>query len=229
MYHQSDDPLQKEQLEDIIHLLVAFKKLNLDINLWKAQNLYFEIGQVYLVSQKKIPDLNSIKSLKIWSWEGDPVVNTMFETMNLIGVPLSLPDVLSSLSTGIIDSAYAPGIGIISLQWNTKIKYIVDFPICYSVGAFVITTEAWSKISPADQKLVSEIAKKYQAQIVNTNEKDNKDSFDSMRDQKIEFIKFSDADIKIAQGYRNEIVKKLKGKLFSAEVLKKIETEISKK
>ncbi len=189
----------------------------------------FEIGQIYLVSQKKVTNLEAIKSLKIWSWEGDPIVNTLFESMKLIGVPLALPDVLSSLTTGVIDAAYAPGIGIISLQWNTKIKYVVDFPIGYSVGSFVVTEKAWKNVSPADQKLVLDISKKYENEINNTNTKDNADAFNSMKAQKIEFIKFSDSDIKVAQGYRQEIVKKLKGKLFSEEALKKIEAELAKK
>lgn len=206
----------------------AFYNQNFEKNKFKSLAT-FEVGQIYLVSQKKVVDLNGIKSLKIWSWDGDPVVNTMFEAMNLIGVPLALPDVLSSLTTGVIDAAYAPGIGIISLQWNTKIKYVVDFPISYSIGAFVITTDSWAKISPADQKLVTDISKKYEAEINATNEKDNKDAFASMRAQKIEFIKFSDADIKVAQGYRQTIAKKLKGKLFSEEALKRIETELAKK
>ncbi len=218
----------REKAAKTLQNLVPFFNQNFEKN--KFKNLAtFEIGQIYLVSQKKVTDLNGTKSLKIWSWEGDPVVNTMFEAMNLIGVPLALPDVLSSLSTGVIDAAYAPGIGIISLQWNTKIKYVVDFPISYSVGAFVITTDAWSKISPADQKLVMDISKKYETEINSTNEKDNKDAFNSMRNQKIEFIKFSDADIKIAQGYRQTIIKKLKGKLFSEEALKKMEAELAKK
>ena len=153
----------------------------------------------------------------------------MFEAMKLIGVPLDLPDVLSSLTTGVIDAAYAPGIGIISLQWNTKVKYVVDFPISYSIGAFVITDKAWKEISPADQKIIAEVSKKYEGEINTTNVKDNEEAFKSMRAQKIEFIKFSDADIKIAQGYRQEIIKKLKGKLFSEDASKRLEAELAKK
>lgn len=189
----------------------------------------FEIGQVYFVSQKKIKDLDAIKSLKIWSWDGDPVVNAMFETMNLVGVPLALPDVLSSLSTGIIDAAYAPGLGIIALQWNTKIKYVVDFPISYSVGAFLITQDAWSKISPADQKIVSDIGKKYESEINAANAKDNEDALKAMKSQGIEFIKFSDADVKVAQGYRKKMIEKLKGKVFSDAIFKKLEAELAAK
>jgi TRAP-type C4-dicarboxylate transport system substrate-binding protein len=208
--------------------LTPFFNQNFEKNKFKSLAT-FEIGQIYLVSQKKVQNLDSIKSLKIWSWEGDPVVNTMIDAMKLIGVPLALPDVLSSLTTGVIDAAYAPGIGIISLQWNTKVKYLVDFPISYSIGAFVITADAWSKISPADQKIISVISKKYEVEINSTNVKDNEDAFKSMKAQKIEFIKFSDADIKIAQGYRKEIIKKLKGKLFSDAALKKLEAELVKK
>ena len=196
----------------------------------KFKNLgTFEIGQVYFVTQKKVQDLNSIKSLKIWSWDGDPIVSTMFESMHLIGVPLALPDVLSSLTTGVIEAAYAPPIGIVALQWNTKVKFIVDFPISYSIGSFVITSEAWSKISPGDQKIVQEISSKYEKEINLGNAKDNEDALAAMKEQKIEFVKFSDAEIKVAQGYRAAMIKKLTGKLFSAEALKKMESEIAKK
>ena len=208
--------------------LTPFFNQNFEKNKFKSLAT-FEIGQIYLVSQKKIQDLNAIKSVKIWSWEGDPVVSTMFESMHLIGVPLALPDVLSSLTTGVIDAAYAPGIGIISLQWNTKVKYVIDFPISYSIGAFVITSDAWAKISPANQILISDISKKYESEINNTNVKDNEDAFKSMKAQKIEFIKFSDSDIKQAQTYRQDIVKKLRGKVFSEEALKKLEAELAKK
>jgi TRAP-type C4-dicarboxylate transport system substrate-binding protein len=218
----------REKALKTLQAMTSFFNQNFEKN--KFKNLAtFEVGQIYLVSQKKIQDLSAVKTVKIWSWEGDPVVNTMFESMHLIGVPLALPDVLSSLTTGVIDAAYAPGIGIISLQWNTKIKYVIDFPISYSIGAFVITNDAWGKISPADQKLVSEISKKYEGEINNTNEKDNQEAFKSMKAQKIEFIKFSDADIRQAQGYRQDIIKKLKGKLFSEEALKRLEAELAKK
>ena len=149
--------------------------------------------------------------------------------MNLIGVPLALPDVLASLSTGVIEAAYAPPIGIIALQWNTKVKFMVDFPISYSVGAFVITTQAWSKISPADQQIVKTISTRYETEINNGNKKDNNDALNAMKSQRIEFVKFSDTDLNIARGYRQSMIKSLQGKLFSAEAFKLLESELAKK
>lgn len=188
----------------------------------------FEIGQIYLVSQKKVDSMGALKGVKIWSWEGDQLVTNMIDAMKFVSVPLALPDVLASLTTGIVEAAYAPPIGILALQWNSKIKYVIDFPISFSVGAFVVSTQAWSKVSPANQKIIMDISKKYEAEINSQNAKDNADAITAMKAQKIEFIKFPEAEVKVAQSYRKEIINRLKGKMFSDEALTKLETELKK-
>jgi TRAP-type C4-dicarboxylate transport system substrate-binding protein len=40
---------------------------------------FFEIGMVYFVSQKKTENLSALKGVKIWSWEGDRIVEAMIE------------------------------------------------------------------------------------------------------------------------------------------------------
>lgn len=187
---------------------------------------FFEIGNVYFVSQKKTDSLKSMMGVKIWSWEGDELVSTMIETMKFVSVPLPLPDVLSSLSTGIIQAAYAPPLGIISLQWNTKIKYVIDLPISFSVGAFLVGSKKWDKISPEHKKLIQDISKKYVGQVNVGNDKDNQDALAAMKSQGIEFLKFSKDDVAKGKELRKEVVAKLKGKLFSAEALKKLESQL---
>lgn len=197
---------------------------NKQLNKNKFINLgFFEIGMVYFVSQKKTPDLNSLKGLKIWAWEGDQIVAAMINKMNLISVPLALPDVLSSLSTGIIEAAYAPPMGILALQWNTKIKYLVDFPIAYSLGGFLISQKAWKKIPAKYQETVRNIAAKYMVEINQVNRKDNIDALSAIKNSGVEFIKFPDADIQKSSGIRESIVKELRSKLFSPEALDKLQ------
>ncbi len=187
---------------------------------------FFEIGNVYFVSQKKTDSLKNMMGVKIWSWEGDTLVSTMIETMKFVSVPLPLPDVLSSLSTGIIQAAYAPPLGIISLQWNTKIKYVIDLPISFSVGAFLLSDKGWAKVKPEHRKTVEDIAKKYITEVNSGNDKDNKDALAVMKSQGIEFLKFSDADVAKGKELRTEVIGKLKGKLFSAEALKRLESNL---
>jgi len=187
---------------------------------------FFELGNIYFVSQKKTGNLASLKGIKIWSWEGDRIVNTMISEMKLISVPLALPDVLSSLSTGIIEAAYAPPMGMIALQWNTKIKYLVDFPIAYSVGSFLVSEKAWGKMTPAHQKIVSSISKKYMDKVNISNAKDNADSLMAIKNMGVEFLSFPAEDIKKAKSLRSKIIKSLEGNLFSKEALKKLKTAL---
>ena len=187
---------------------------------------FFEIGFVYLVSQKKTSDIENLKGVKIWSWQGDRIVETLVETMKLVSVPLALPDVLSSLSTGIIEAAYAPPMGIVALQWNTKIKYLVDFPISYSVGAFLLDSKAWNNVSPEHRKIVEEISKKYISNVNLANINDNVEALKAMKQAGVEFLTFPEADVKVGSTLRKEIMSKLKGKLFSENALSRLEKEL---
>ncbi|MFZ9000468.1 MAG: TRAP transporter substrate-binding protein DctP [Bacteriovoracaceae bacterium] len=187
---------------------------------------FFEIGQVYFVSQKKTDNLNSLKGIKIWSWQGDELVTTLVNSMNLVSVPLPLPDVLSSLSTGVVEAAYAPPLGIVALQWNTKIKYIIDFPLAYSVGAFLIDKKQWDKVSDKDKKIVTDLADTYISQVNEANVKDNQDALKSMKELGVEFLSFPEKDLATAKSYRKEVLKKLTGNLFSKDALSQLEAEL---
>lgn len=187
---------------------------------------FFEIGIVYFVSSKSAKSISDLSGLKIWSWEGDKLVSTMIDSMKLISVPLPLTDVLSSLSTGVIDAAYAPPLGILSLQWNTKIKYLVNFPLSFSIGAFLINDKTWNSISPANQKIVNEISAKFVKNVNLANEKDNIDALEVLKSGGIEFVDFADSDVQKGKELRKEVIGKLRGSLFSEEALKRFEENL---
>jgi TRAP-type C4-dicarboxylate transport system substrate-binding protein len=187
---------------------------------------FFEIGFVYFISKNKVSDLNSLKGIKIWSWDGDPLVAAMIENMNLVSVPLSLPDVLSSLSTGVIEAAYAPAVGIVALQWNTKIKYLLDFPISYSVGAFLLDSKSLNKISTSNIALLKKLSIKHIQNINTANIADNQESLKSMKSSGVEFISFSKKDIEQGVKVRSQVLNMLKGKVISAKAIELLQAEL---
>ena len=218
----------KSALEDLGSLQSYFNK---GFRKQKYENLgFFELGSVYFVSQKKTESLDSLKGLKIWSWPGDNLVDAMIKEMNLISVPAPLTDVLSSLSTGIIEAAYAPPLGILALQWNTKVKYLVEFPISYSIGAFLVHEDSWAKVPEEFRGKVKEIVDKYVDKINKANKSDNKIALEEMKKSGVEFIQFSKSDIEKGNTLRKKIIDRLlgEGTLFSKSALTKLETQIKK-
>ena len=184
---------------------------------------FFELGMIYFISVKPTNKLADLKGQKIWTWQGDALVTSVIKNMNLISVPLPLTDVLSSLSTGMVQAAYAPPLGIVALQWYTKVKYLIDFPLAFSIGAMLIKQSVWKKIKPEHQKYILKTAKKYVSKVNVANNIENGEALKAMEDTGIKFVKFPDKDLKEAQAVRASVVSQLKGKLFSEEAYKKLE------
>lgn len=184
---------------------------------------FYGIGKVYVVSTKKVENIDQMKGVKMWAWEGDKVIQAMMESLGLVSVPLALPDVMSSLSTGMVEAAYAPPLGILALQWQSKVKYLIDFPTAYTIGAFLISEKRWKKIKPEHQKLVREIAKKHIEEANKEAIKDNKESLAKLKELGVQFISFDKSDLTRAEEIRKEVISKLEEKVISKNMLKKLE------
>ena len=78
----------------------------------------------------------------------------IFDEAEVAAIPLTVPDVLVGLQTGLVDVVYAPPAGAISLQWFTKVRYLTDVPLTYLVGAVVIKQKVFNRIPPAYQDVV---------------------------------------------------------------------------
>ncbi len=190
---------------------------------------FYELGLVYVVSTKKVTNLNELKGVKIWSWEGDELSRAMIESMDLVSTPLALPDVLSSLSTGIVNAAYAPPLGILALQWHTKIKYLVDFPTTFSIGALLLSDKVWSRVSPAHQNKVKEIAAKFVKEANDKSLIENEEARTQMKKNGIEFVSFPQEDYKRASALRSSVIKKLtEGKVISSQMIQEFDKEVGK-
>lgn len=221
---KGDREKAKKALKDLTPYIDSGFKKNGFVNLGLS-----EIGSVYFVSKKPISKLDDLKGIKIWAWQGDKLVDAFVKEMKLVSVPLALPDVLSSLSTGIIGAAYAPPLAILALQWNTKVTHLLDIPLTYSFGAFLLSKKGFNKIDKKYQNKVLEISRKYIAEINDGNYQDNQQAMMGLKLSGIKFTKLADEDIKVADELRKNLLKKLNGPLFSEKSLKLLEKSIQGK
>lgn len=189
---------------------------------------FFEIGDVYVVSTKKFSSLDDLKGIKVWSWEGDKLASSMVEALGLVSIPLALPDVLSSLSTGIVEAAYSPPMAIIALQWQNKIKYLLDYPVTFSMGAFLLTEKAWGKVPKEHQAKVMEITQSYVDKANKKTAVENKEALQTLKKMGIQFLEVSKADRAKEGEIRKNVISKVKGSLISDKTLKKFSDNFKK-
>ncbi|OGP91621.1 MAG: hypothetical protein A2156_15220 [Deltaproteobacteria bacterium RBG_16_48_10] len=131
-----------------------------------------EAGFVYLMSSLPIASVSDLKKAKVWILEDSSIAKAVFAEAGVKGIPLSIPDVLVGLQTGLVDVVYVPPSAAISLQWFTKIKYITNVPLLYVVGAILIKKETFKEIPSAFQLSLIEIAQRHlnQLKIITRNE-----------------------------------------------------------
>ncbi|MBN1423757.1 TRAP transporter substrate-binding protein DctP [Candidatus Fermentibacteria bacterium] len=109
------------------------------------------VGWVHLFSKNPIATVDDLKKARAWVWETDPLASALFAKIGISPIPLPLPQVLTSLQTGVVDAAYISPSAAVSLQWFTRVKYMTDLPLTHSTGAVVVADEFLRKLSPEDR------------------------------------------------------------------------------
>ena len=177
-----------------------------------------EIGFIYTMSTSPITSLEELRRSKCWSPEGDPVSQAYFETIEVSPVPLSIPDVLPALQTGLINTVFNSFYGAIALQWFTKTKFITDIPFAYSYGVFLIDKKRFDRLPPEYADVVIETAKKHFNALVQDARKNNEEALAVLKRNGSELLAVSSEEQNELLRYRDIMVDKAVGTFFSQAI-----------
>ncbi len=152
---------------------------------------WMEIGFVHMFSQEPIHSIEDLKSRRVWLWQGDPLGKAFFNASGISPVPLSIIDVFTSLSTGLIDTVYCTPLAAIALQWFTKTRYVSATALTNAMGAMVVNKRFYDRL-PADlQQLLKETGMKTGEKLIAATRADNDKS---VAELKARGLVFTDAD-----------------------------------
>ena len=147
-------------------------------------------GFAILMSNTPISTLDDLKGKKVWVPEGDMISRRSMEAMSLSPVSLPLTDVLTGLQTGLIDIVAMSPIGALVLQWHTKVKYITELPLVYTLGFMAVDKRAFGRISAADQAIVREVMERTYRNFDKQNLIDNRGARDALLNAGLESVPF---------------------------------------
>ncbi|MGD9302189.1 MAG: TRAP transporter substrate-binding protein DctP [Desulfobacterales bacterium] len=177
-----------------------------------------EGGFIRMMSTRPIASLDDLKKAKIWTWEDAPMAKAIFNEAGISAIPLSLPDVLVALQTGLVEVVYAPPSGAISLQWFTKTKYMTDFPLMYLIGGIVIKNNIFAKLSPEHRKILLALCSKYMDILKLAVRKENQEAIAVMSKHGVRLIRPSEDQIAEFKDLSTRAMNRQVGKSFSKEV-----------
>ncbi len=177
-----------------------------------------EVGFVYSMSTSPISTLSELKRQKVWAPAGDPISIAYLQTLGVTPLPLAVPDVLTSLQTGMVDTVFNSMYGSIVLQWFTKTKYITDIPFGYAYGGLLLDHKKFVKLPDSYQAMIKETAKKHFRQLISDTRKSNSDSRKVLQDNGVSMVTPDQGDAKIMRNMSKETANRMQGKAFSPQI-----------
>jgi TRAP-type C4-dicarboxylate transport system substrate-binding protein len=185
---------------------------------------FTEVGWVYIFTNKSLQKISDLKGVKMWLWEGDPLAGATFRSLDINPIPLSITDVLTSLQTGLIDGVYTSPLACVALQWFTKTKYMLNRPLTNAMGAVLLSSKVFDKLSPEQQTMLIKISRDYFRRLTELSRQDNEIAIQEM--QKRGLIKTDIKDAAVLRQMEEIGVKTrrdLVGKLYDQSLLDEME------
>ncbi len=182
-----------------------------------------EVGFVYVYSKKPVHNLNDLHHIKMWMWEGDPIAEATFKALGVSAIPLSVTDVRTALQAGMVDAVYASPLACLSLQWHSRINYMIDVPLADATGAVLISERMFNKLPPEFQKILLEKGQYYMRRLVTLGREDNRKATESILQGGVQRIQIDEESLQPFLEAGKRARWSLVGKLYPSELLERVE------
>ena len=115
-------------------------------------------------------------------------------------------------------TVFSPPIGMILMQWYTRVRYQLDLGVFYSFGAVVLTQKQWRKIPDKYKPVVKEAFVKALAEVNKAIDKQNKDALEVMS-KTVTVLKPSAPALVEFRGITRKVEEDMAGKAFSYKAM----------
>jgi TRAP-type C4-dicarboxylate transport system substrate-binding protein len=182
-----------------------------------------DAGQGRLFSNRPLTTPADMRKTRMWSWRDDPTWQSVLSAAKVNGVSLGLPEVYPALRTNRIDAFPGTSIAAVAFQWYTKASHVTKEPRGIVVGATVIKKESLEALPDDLKEALIETSRTAEKALATAIRRDDQRAFDAI-------IKKGVKPVSVAENRKawDEVLREarhsLVGKLYSADLLKRVES-----
>lgn len=180
-----------------------------------------DAGKGRIMSTIPIAKPADLKMARPWAWKDDPLFSEFLKVVGANPVRLGVTEVYAGLQTKMVDVVPASPIAALALQWFTKLKYMSDESFGIILGASLIKKDKFDQLSPEDQKVLKETARRAAAALDKVVRRDDAKAYDILLERGIELV---DTSPYRAEWNRasDETIDRLTGRIFSKSLLNEV-------
>jgi TRAP-type C4-dicarboxylate transport system substrate-binding protein len=108
-------------------------------------------GWTQLFTKRPVRTLAELKAIKLYTSAGNDRMVQWFKANGFEPRPMAMTDIMTGLTTGMIEGLPTPALAAQLFQWYRQTPYMLDIGLAPVIGATVITRTAWNAIPAADR------------------------------------------------------------------------------
>ncbi|MBW2170151.1 MAG: TRAP transporter substrate-binding protein DctP, partial [Deltaproteobacteria bacterium] len=167
--------------------------------------------------------VQDFSTLKVWTWSGDPIAKETFSVAGINPIPLAITDVTTAISTGMIDTVYAPPLGALALQWHSSMSYMMALPLVHSTGAVLISSKYLKKLPKDLSRLLAGSFDKAMSDLTLILRKQNKEAIQVIKNSGLTILPAPSGDaLKQFYSIHDQVARKLTGKIYPKDLLDRV-------
>jgi TRAP-type C4-dicarboxylate transport system substrate-binding protein len=156
--------------------------------------MWGDTGWIYMFFTKEKRTVEQTKNTRVFAWAGDPASVEGWKLAGYQPVVISSTDILTSLSTGMIEGFATSPVMAFTARYYERAKFMPDVTYGHLPGGTVIARATWERI-PADLRpKILQLAREYGRRVDAEVNKLQSDSLAQMQKAGLKVIKLSDAE-----------------------------------
>lgn len=228
-------PMLFQDYSEVDHILEKFRP---EIDAIFEKHGYYLAGLIdtgffYLYTKNNIPNLEELKKQKVLTWFGEVEVKTL-EGLGINPIKISVPEIVTSLQTGVINANIGPPTWQMGTQAYTQTRYYLNPPWFYSIAAIILEKQEIDKIGKRyppglaldivrmSQRVIRRLEEEWRREIRNYEAR----CIHAFENSGMKRIDISQADLDTLKLVAQKVKEQLSGKLYSKDLLVKIEEEL---
>ncbi len=115
-------------------------------------------GWTQLFTKRPVRTLADLKTIKLYTSAGNDRMVQWFKANGFEPRPMAMTDIMTGLTTGMIEGLPTPALAAQLFQWYRQTPYMLDIGLAPVIGASIVTKKAWAAIPAADRPRLLEAA-----------------------------------------------------------------------
>jgi TRAP-type C4-dicarboxylate transport system substrate-binding protein len=163
-----------------------------------------------------------LKASRPWAWKDDPIFAEFLKVVGANPVRLGVPEVYAALQTKMVDVVPVSPLAAVAMQWFTKLKYMSKDSFGIILGASVVKKEKFDQLSPADQEVLMDSARRAARALDKIVRRDDGKAYDTLIKRGIKLVDTGPYRAEWDKA-ADETIDRLTGRIFSKSLLAEVQ------